>query len=93
MNKGSRFPYAFDFVMQDSKQVGSETVFSNEEMAKNTNVTPPAHSHIMTRTSTHYQHDSKIQLVSEGLTCFGNPTLETLKLQDRLPTLDVNLFQ
>ena len=80
MNKGSRFPYAFDMMAHDFKQMGSETVYSNEELVYQTNVTPAAHSGIMTRTSTHYNHDSKNQIANEGFTCFGNPTLETMKL-------------
>ena len=61
MHKGSRFPYAFDFMIQDNKQLNSElTVFSHEEIARKTDIMPAAHSGKMTQTSTHYNHESKI---------------------------------
>lgn len=53
MHKGSRFPYAFDFMMQDSKKFCSETVYSHDEVVQKADVKKAAHSGVMTRTSTH----------------------------------------
>lgn len=52
-------------------------------------LTPAGDSLAITGTSTKYNNDmySTVQ-PHEGIRCFGNPTLETLNILDRLPTLD-----
>mmetsp|Transcript_28686 Transcript_28686/g.35533 ORF Transcript_28686/g.35533 Transcript_28686/m.35533 type:complete len:128 (-) Transcript_28686:467-850(-) len=75
--------------------MGSDfTAHSSEENPFKNSATPAGQSGgQITRPSTQYNHESKIQFINEGYTCFGNPTLETLKLQKKLPMLDYNLLQ
>lgn len=55
-------------------------------------LTPAGDSVAITGPSTQYNNDFESRkhqtMPLEGLRCFGNPTLETLNILNRLPTLD-----
>ena len=89
MQRGSRFAYILDF-RKVSKHIMSEYQgeISGDEIQTRNVLTPDGTSHAITGPSTHYNQESKVHILPEGLSCFGNPTLETLNIKQRLPAYD-----
>ena len=66
----------------------------NKSEIKQRNIlTPAGTSAAITGPSTQQNGESKVQIMPEGLTCFGNPTLETLKIKEQLPQFDFQIRQ
>ena len=90
--RGSRFAYAINFVNNDQRWTGTERAdsikhkersFSGDRRVKS----PQGYieTDAITGPSTQQNYDSQI------LTCFGNPTLETLNIKNEIPTFDHHL--
>ena len=52
----------------------------SSDIRKRNVLTPAGQSVAITGPSTHNNMESKAQFIPEGLSCFGNPTLETLQI-------------
>ena len=89
MQRGSRFAYMLDF-RKASKHLMSEHHHedSGSEIHLRNMLTPDGTSHAITGPSTHYNNESKANVLPEGLSCFGKATLETLNIKQRVPTID-----
>ena len=79
MQKGTRF----------ENIISSPNIDSACDVEHRKEMTPAGNSVAITGPSTQYNLESQPQIiVPEGLSCFGNPTLETLNILNRLPKLD-----
>ena len=98
----SRFGHTFD---KNRNGSGAEVLLYDErfmdsacEIKLRNVLTPAGDSLAITGPSTQYNNNDfeskKYQTTpNEGLRCFGNPTLETLNILNRLPTLDQQIKQ
>ena len=93
MQKGTRFAYALDYINKNEKISEVNYQDSMSDCRMRNVLTPVCDSVAITGPSTQYNYNSKLQIKPEGLTCFGNPTLETLQIQQKLPTLELPIQQ
>ena len=88
--RGSRFAYAINFLNNDRKWTERADSLKNNERSSSGDrrVKSPqggVEADAITGPSTQQNYDSQI------LTCFGNPTLETLNIKNEIPTFDQHL--